>query len=111
LVNNADRKGGHCLRDDQGHIWCIDHGLTFNAQPKLRTVIWDFAGQPIPSSLVKDLQTFKTQLTNASETRPVLEKLLSAREIRMLERRLDSLLNSGRFPQPGRGRNVPWPLV
>jgi uncharacterized repeat protein (TIGR03843 family) len=111
LVNNADRKGGHCLRDRFGHIWCIDHGLTFNTQPKLRTVIWDFAGQPISSALLDDLQTLKAQLANSAEIYPVLERLLSPREIRMLRRRLDRLLETGCFPEPGPGRNVPWPLV
>lgn len=111
VVNNADRKGGHCLRDRFGHIWCIDHGLTFSAQSKLRTVIWDFAGQPIPSDLLNDLQAFKAQLANSSEIFLVLDRLLSPREIKMLQRRLDRLLETGCFPQPGPGRNVPWPLV
>jgi uncharacterized repeat protein (TIGR03843 family) len=44
LVNNADRKGGHCLLDANNQLWGIDHGITFNADHKLRTVIWDFAG-------------------------------------------------------------------
>jgi uncharacterized repeat protein (TIGR03843 family) len=111
LVNNADRKGGHCLRDRFGHVWCIDHGLTFNSQPKLRTVIWDYAGQRIPRELLDDLQKFKEQLTNTTEVSATLERLLSTREMQMLQRRLDALLESGRFPQPGPGRNVPWPLV
>jgi uncharacterized repeat protein (TIGR03843 family) len=111
LVNNADRKGGHCLRDHQGHIWCIDHGLTFNAQPKLRTVIWDYAGQPIPSDLLDDLRKLKAQLTDSTEMRSVLERLLSPREMNRLQKRLDFLLETGCFPQPGPGRSVPWPLV
>jgi uncharacterized repeat protein (TIGR03843 family) len=111
LVNNADRKGGHCLRDRFGHVWCIDHGLTFNSQPKLRTVIWDYAGQRIPRKLLHDLHEFKEQLANANEVSSSLERLLSAREMQMLQRRLDALLESGCFPHPGPGRNVPWPLV
>jgi uncharacterized repeat protein (TIGR03843 family) len=111
LVNNADRKGGHCIRDRNGYIWCIDHGLTFNKQPKLRTVIWDYAGQPIPSNLLVDLQTFKTQLEQPDGLQAALEKLLNRDEMRMLKLRLDRLLKSCHFPQPGPGRNVPWPLV
>ena len=111
LVNNADRKGGHCLRDRHGHVWCIDHGLTFNAHPKLRTVIWDYAGEPIPSNLQQDLRAFKARLADSEEVRTVLERLLSPREIKMLQRRLDHLLEIAHFPQPGPGRNVPWPLV
>src|SRR5258708_35441861 len=49
LCNNADRKSGHCLLDAQGRIWAVDHGLTFNTAPKLRTVIWDFAGGRVPA--------------------------------------------------------------
>ena len=111
LINNADRKGGHCLRDSHGHIWCIDHGLTFNAQPKLRTVIWDYAGQPIPRYLLDDLRAFKELLANPKDMRPALKHLLSRREMNMLRRRLDALLEACSFPQPTRGRNVPWPMV
>jgi hypothetical protein len=111
LVNNADRKGGHCLRDQHGQIWSIDHGLTFNSEPKLRTVIWDFAGEPIPSGLLNDLRRFKEQLSESNNIRSVLERLLTTHEIDMLQLRLDILLESGRFPQPGQGRNVPWPLI
>jgi hypothetical protein len=111
LVNNADRKGGHCLRDQQGKIWCIDHGLTFNTQPKLRTVIWDFAGHPIPSDLLADLGSLRKSLQSADGMRETLESLLSKREVNKLEQRLNHLLKTRRFPQPGAGRNVPWPLI
>ncbi len=111
LTNNADRKGGHCLRDRQGRIWCIDHGLTFNAQPKLRTVIWDYAGQPVPSHLLADLAALKTQLASGSALRRALERLLSPQELACLEERLDTLVREKRFPEPGAGRNVPWPLI
>ena len=55
LTNNADRKGGHCLLDVRGHVWGIDHGLTFHHVPKLRTVIWDYCGEPIPRDLLAAL--------------------------------------------------------
>jgi hypothetical protein len=74
-------------------------------------VIWDFAGQPIPSELLDDLRAFGEQSTDSSKVPPVLERLLSRREVKMLRRRRDRLLKSGCFPQPGPGRNVPWPLV
>jgi hypothetical protein len=111
MINNADRKGGHCLRDRHGHIWCIDHGLTFNSQPKLRTVIWDYAGQLIPPDMSDDLRAFRTRLANRNGLYSALQSLLSPREIGTLQRRLDLLLETGCFPQPGSGRNVPWPLV
>jgi uncharacterized repeat protein (TIGR03843 family) len=49
VVNNADRKGGHCLLSPDGTIWVIDHGVCFHEEPKLRTVIWSFVGEPIPT--------------------------------------------------------------
>ena len=58
LANNADRKGGHCLFGEDGQIWAIDHGLCFHAQPKLRTVIWDFGDQPVPERLLADVERF-----------------------------------------------------
>ena len=56
VANNADRKGGHCLIDADGHVWGIDHGLCFNIEPKLRTVIWDFGGEPVPAELRDGLE-------------------------------------------------------
>jgi uncharacterized repeat protein (TIGR03843 family) len=111
LINNADRKGGHCLRDAAGHIWCIDHGLTFNTQPKLRTVIWDYAGQSIAPQILKELAAFRKELDKPDSVRQLLEPLLSDRELLMFEKRLDRLLKTGVFPQPGPGRNVPWPRI
>lgn len=112
IVNNADRKGGHCLVDHNGHLWAIDHGITFNAEHKLRTVIWDFAGQSIPDSLMEDLQRLCAQLDDAnSEYRKKLDSLLDAREIGAFHRRIQRLLQAGRYPQPGRGPNYPWPPV
>ena len=55
VANNADRKSGHCLIDGDGHIWGIDHGLCFHAEPKLRTVIWDFADEEVADDLLADL--------------------------------------------------------
>src|SRR4030043_1029184 len=62
LVNNADRKGSHLLFDTSHHLWLIDHGICFHAEDKLRTVIWDFAGEPIPESLLTDLDDFLKSL-------------------------------------------------
>ena len=57
VANNADRKGGHCLIDADGHVWGIDHGLCFHIEPKLRTVIWDFGGEPLPAELPRRPRT------------------------------------------------------
>ena len=111
LINNADRKGGHVIKDKQGKIWLIDHGLCFHNEPKLRTVIWDFAGQPIPGDLLGDLRSFRTRLDSDDNLVEAINTLLSAREVAALKRRADRLLKNGCFPDPGPGRNFPWPPV
>lgn len=112
IVNNADRKGGHCLKGKDGHIWTIDHGLTFHYEHKLRTVIWDFAGQPIPEPILADLirlqQTFNQP---SSPVRTKLAALLSEQEVKRFQHRLDRLIAAGIFPLPGSGRNVPFPPI
>jgi hypothetical protein len=112
LVNNADRKGGHCLIDSQGHLWGIDHGITFHASHKLRTVIWDFSGQPLPASLLQDLERLCVTLEDAlGFFRKALCNLLSGAEINALQARLRHLLKTRRYPLPGPGPNYPWPPV
>jgi uncharacterized repeat protein (TIGR03843 family) len=110
LLNNADRKGGHCLLSDGGHIWAIDHGICFHAQPKLRTVIWDFAGEPIPPDLLKDTASLCERLSQP-DMRQILSTLLSRAEIEALYRRAEQLVAEGIYPHPGPGRNYPWPPV
>ena len=109
LVNNADRKGGHVIRDRHGKLWCIDHGICFHSDPKLRTVIWDFAGDPVPDDLVADLQSFRQRLDGDENLREALGALLIPAEVVALRRRTDRLLRSKRYPDPGPGRNFPWP--
>jgi uncharacterized repeat protein (TIGR03843 family) len=110
VVNNADRKSGHCLLDAEGRVFVIDHGVCFHDDPKLRTVIWDFVGDPIPADLRADLEALAPQL----ETGPLadaLAELLQPYEIRAVSLRLADLLEDGRFPEPGPGRPYPWPIV
>ncbi len=112
IVNNADRKGGHCLLDGQGQLWGIDHGVTFNADHRLRTVIWDFAGEEIPSPLLGDIEGLRARLDDSeSALHRRLATLLDKSEIAALQRRVARLLQLGRWPQPGHGPNVPWPPV
>ena len=112
VANNADRKGGHCLVDADGRLWGIDHGLTFNASEKLRTVIWDFAGLPIPAAILADLRLLCGRLGDADDSYTrAMSALLSPIEMRMLEYRVDRLLGDGVFPRPGAGPNRPWPAV
>jgi hypothetical protein len=112
VVNNADRKGSHILLDENGGIRLIDHGLCFHTDPKLRTVIWDFAGEPIPGELLADLDSFNREL---EETLPIfndLKKHLKVSEIRAISSRIDSILAHPFFPEPNpKRRPYPWPLV
>jgi hypothetical protein len=112
LANNTDRKGGHVLLDAHGKLWGIDHGLTFHAIPKLRTVIWEFAGQPIDADLLRAVQRLCEQLeTGDSELRCKIDTLLSSSEVNALRRRAKHLLEAKRFPKPGPGPNHPWPPI
>ena len=110
VANNADRKGGHVLIDsvsiDPGHLWGIDHGLCFHIQPKLRTVIWDFGGEPIPDDLRTDLLALA-----ACVPRP-LSTLLSDEEVAVLARRATVVARLPALPDPEEDRRpYPWPLV
>ena len=110
LVNNADRKGSHCLEDREGRLWLIDHGLTFHEAPKLRTVIWDFSGQPIPDELLADLELLSEELDSHSELTAALSELLSRGEIQALRERLTGILNKPVFPTSfGSYHRTPWP--
>jgi uncharacterized repeat protein (TIGR03843 family) len=112
LVNNADRKGGHLLLDRWGRIWAIDNALTFHPQPKLRTVIWDFAGESIPEEYVTDLRRLQERLAREGTLRQTLARLLAEDEIAALQARLAAMLASTAFPLPDPAcRQVPWPMV
>ena len=110
LVNNADRKSGHCLRAEDGTIWVVDHGVCFGVEPKLRTVIWEFAGQPVPPGHLDDIRRVGEDL-RSGPLRESLAELLSAREIDATARRAKALATAGRFPRPGQRRAYPWPPV
>jgi uncharacterized repeat protein (TIGR03843 family) len=111
VVNNADRKGGHCLCEmTTGHIYGIDHGLTFHVGTKLRTVIWDFASEPVGDELLADVARLQRELGGALV--PEFRELLHPAELDALHRRIDDLLTVGRLPEPDEGyHSVPWPLV
>ena len=112
LINNADRKGSHLLFDEHHHLWLIDHGICFHAEDKLRTVIWDFADEPIPEQLCVDLQSFLLKLQPGSDLLKQLESLLSQREIKALASRAERLISLSRFPEPDpEERSYPWPLL
>lgn len=108
VVNNADRKGGHCLLGTDGRIWSIDHGVCFHVEPKLRTVIWDFAEETVSQDLLSDLRMLAARLS-ASDLFARLSSLLAEMEVEALRERTDTLVASGRYPSPGSRRAVPWP--
>ena len=111
-TNNADRKSGHCLRDTEGRVWAIDHGICFNSDYKLRTVIWDFAGQPIPREMLDDLQGLRVQMGDGNVLGKTLRRLLDDDEVRALQKRIDGLIKIKTFPSPNRyERSMPWPPV
>jgi uncharacterized repeat protein (TIGR03843 family) len=105
IANNADRKSGHCLLVGDT-IYAIDNGLCFHVQPKLRTVIWDFVGQPVPEPILADLRRFVAQPLPEA-----LTELLEADECRALRARARALIRKGCFPGDAVGDGYPWPLV
>jgi len=111
IANNADRKSGHCLVDQRGRLWAIDNALTFHAEPKLRTVIWDFRGQPLPAEVMAALQSLAQELGEDTPPSQALGQLLSPAEIASFRHRLRRLLEARRYPELGPGQAVPWPLV
>lgn len=109
LLNNADRKSEHCLQGLDGKTWAIDHGLTFHTDPKLRTVIWDFAGEPIDAALLAALETLCAALDRRGALTPRLLQLVAQPEIDAVVRRLRLLLRARVHPDPGaHRRGMPW---
>jgi len=106
LVNNTDRKSGHCLIDGDGHIWAIDNGLSFHAEFKLRTVIWEFGGEPVPDDVLDDVQALVDGGLPA-----VFDDLLDTFERDGVLVRARALLREGVFPTDPSGRRYPWPLI
>ena len=115
IINNADRKAGHVLIEENSisdKLWAIDHGICFHTHPKLRTVIWEFAGQPIPQPLMDNLCTLKEDLaTDKKSLRTQIQENLNQSELFAFLRRLDNLIESGIFNILGPGRHYPWPPI
>jgi uncharacterized repeat protein (TIGR03843 family) len=106
VSNNTDRKGGHCLVDGERHIWGIDNGLSFHAEFKLRTVIWDFGGEPVAPELLADLELLvEDGLPDA------VAALLGTFERDAVLTRARAVLREGELPVDETGRRYPWPLV
>ncbi|GAB7006717.1 SCO1664 family protein [Nocardioides sp. AN3] len=108
VINNADRKGGHVLEMADGHRHGIDHGICFHREPKLRTVLWGWAGEPLTGPEVDGVRRLRGLLE--AELGQALEPLLSGWDLDALVRRCDRLLSRGTLPEPGDGwPSVPWP--
>ena len=111
IANNADRKASHCILDTEGCVWAIDHGITFHSETKLRTVIWDFMGDPVPEWIVMDLRRLQGQFDAPGGLGEQLSTLMDPREVQACRHRLDDLLEHPVFPAPGLERAVPWPWI
>ncbi|RPI88000.1 MAG: SCO1664 family protein [Chloroflexi bacterium] len=110
VVNNADRKGSHVLLDKDDHIWLIDHGICFHEEDKLRTVIWDFAGESLPDELCQEMDSFRKLLVESSKVVKELRPYLSQIEINSMISRIERIIAVGHFPNPNPSRRFqPWP--
>jgi uncharacterized repeat protein (TIGR03843 family) len=111
VINNADRKGSHLVLDERGSLWGFDHGVTCHADPKLRTVLWGWAGQEVPETELARLESLSRWLgTPGSPVSRTLAELLSPAEIEAVGRRISALLTTRKYPAPNsRGPAVPWP--
>ncbi|WP_189146379.1 SCO1664 family protein [Streptomyces lacrimifluminis] len=112
VINNADRKGGHLLPGGEGRLYGIDHGVTFNAENKLRTLLWGWAGEPLTPEAVAVLTELKGALGEGGALAVRLAELVTSDEIEATRVRVDALLESGRHPEPsGEWPAIPWPPV
>jgi hypothetical protein len=108
VINNADRKGGHIIPTSDGHVYGVDHGICFSVDPKLRTLLWRWAGQPLPAEALEVLEKLTGDLLG--DLGEQLHEHLTRREVRRTQQRVAELLRTGRHPQPsGDWPALPWP--
>ncbi|MDX3360210.1 SCO1664 family protein [Streptomyces sp. ME02-6978.2a] len=112
VINNADRKGGHLLPTDGERLYGIDHGVTFNAENKLRTLLWGWAGESLPGEALDVLRGLREALAEGGPLALRLGELLTPAEVGATRARVEDLLASGRHPEPsGEWPAIPWPPV
>ncbi|MDT0442938.1 SCO1664 family protein [Streptomyces johnsoniae] len=112
VINNGDRKGGHLLPLPDGRLYGIDHGVTFHTDNKLRTLLWGWAGEPLPPAVHESLRTLDAELAADRPLLTRLRALLTPDECEALRARTAALLRTGRYPEPsGEWPAIPWPLV
>jgi hypothetical protein len=110
VINNADRKGGHLLPVDSGHVYGCDHGLTFHQETKLRTVLWGWRGMPFDEEEREQLDRLAAGLAVDGQLRAALDPHLTRREVAATARRVRGLQQTGVFPEPsGEWPAIPWP--
>ena len=105
----ADRKAGHMLRDGDGKLWSIDHGLCFNVVPKVRTVLLHFCGERVPDAVLEDLTRFRSNKGLLAGVCAALRPLIEDEELDAFMRRLDWVLERKVYPSLDPYRSVPWP--
>lgn len=112
VINNGDRKGGHLLPGAGGRLFAIDHGVTFNAEDKLRTLLWGWAGEPLTEEALEVLGGLREALADGAPLAARLAELITDAEIAALRERVAQLLRTGRHPEPGgEWPAIPWPPV
>ncbi|MFF4232153.1 SCO1664 family protein [Streptomyces sp. NPDC001820] len=112
VINNGDRKGGHLLPTQDGHLYAIDHGVTFNVDDKLRTLLWGWAGDPLLPEATSALAGLTAALGEGEWLSTRLAELLTGAEVEALRSRVGVLLGTGRHPVPsGDWPAIPWPPV
>jgi uncharacterized repeat protein (TIGR03843 family) len=112
VINNGDRKGGHLLPTAEGHLYAIDHGVTFNVDDKLRTLLWGWAGEPLPSSELATLAELSAALEEGEPLATRLAELLTPAEVEAVRERVEVLRGTRRHPVPsGEWPAIPWPPV
>ena len=111
IINNADRKATHCLLDKEGHLWSIDHGLTFHHIFKLRTIMLEFWGKTIPEVLLSDMEALQVTLESSNELVDKMAELITAPEMASLLSRLETMRRNPVLPTLDPYYNVPWPWV
>jgi uncharacterized repeat protein (TIGR03843 family) len=112
VINNADRKGGHLLPAAGERLYGIDHGVTFNAENKLRTLLWGWAGEPLPGEALAVLDALREALKDGGTLAIRLAALITPAELDATRARVDALLASGKHPEPsGEWPAIPWPPV
>lgn len=108
VLNNGDRKGGHVITDVDGEVWAVDHGVTLSVEPKLRTVLWGWAGSPIPTHLLDSVDTLRSHLRAGA---PEITRWLDRYEVEALIERCAELVDTGTFPIPNDDwPAIPWPV-